>query len=59
VLLGFRQQRASGAKAAESIEWTVEDYIPSGADPGKWDRRPLGHIRGLMFDHNTGPQMWK
>lgn len=29
VLLGFRQQRASVAKAAESIGWTVEDYITS------------------------------
>ena len=29
VLLGFRQQRAAVAKAAESIGWTVEDYITS------------------------------
>lgn len=29
VLLGFRQQRASVAKAAESIGWTVDDYITS------------------------------
>lgn len=29
VLLEFRQKRASVAKAAESIGWTVEDYIAS------------------------------
>jgi hypothetical protein len=29
VLLGFRQRRAAVAKAAESIGWTVEDYITS------------------------------
>lgn len=29
VLLGFRQQRAAVAKAAESVGWTVEDYITS------------------------------
>ncbi|MFP3460049.1 hypothetical protein R5O87_04260 [Arthrobacter globiformis] len=29
VLLGFRQQGASVAKAAESIGWTVDDYITS------------------------------
>jgi hypothetical protein len=29
VLLGFRQQRAAVAKAAESIGWTAEDYITS------------------------------
>ncbi len=27
VLLGFRQQRAAVAQAAESIGWTMEDYI--------------------------------
>lgn len=29
VLVGFRQQRAAIAKAAESIGWTVEDFIAS------------------------------
>ncbi|MEO5316207.1 hypothetical protein PV772_19165 [Pseudarthrobacter sp. CC12] len=42
VLLGFRQQRASVAKAAESIGWTVEDYIASvRAQAGEKGCRPL------------------